>query len=74
MARKPVGLSAPHRKEAKKPEPTYAMPMEVKNWIDQASSRIAHMTSEIERLKAENKQLRLSNKRMEQRVMGTSVE
>jgi len=52
----------------------YDMPMEVKNWIDQASSRIAHMTTEIERLKAENKQLKRTHKLMEQRVMGMSTE
>ena len=74
MTRKPVGLTAPHRKEAKKPEPTYAMPMEVKEWIDQASSRLAYMTSEIERLKEENKKLKRANKLMEQRVMGMSTE
>jgi len=38
----------------------FHMPMEVKNWIDQASSRMAHMTSEIARLKEENKQLKRS--------------
>jgi cell division septum initiation protein DivIVA len=52
----------------------YRMPMEVKNWIDQASSRMARMTSEIERLKEENKQLKRTHKLMEQRVMGMSIE
>ena len=52
----------------------FHMPMEVKNWIDQASSRMAHMTSEIARLKEENKQLKRTHKLMEQRVMGMSVE
>jgi len=50
------------------------MPLEVKNWIDQASSRMAHMTSEIARLKEENKQLKRTHKLMEQRVMGMSIE
>lgn len=67
-AKKPVA------KTPSKAEPTYTMPMEVKNWIDQASSRMAHMTSEIARLKEENKQLRRTHKLMEQRVMGMSVE
>jgi uncharacterized small protein (DUF1192 family) len=52
----------------------FRMPMEVKNWIDQASSRMAHMTSEIARLKEENKQLKRTHKQMEQRVMGMSSE
>jgi hypothetical protein len=59
---------------AKKEEQTFAMPVEVKDWIDQASSRMNHMRSEIDRLKEENKQLRRSHKLMEQRVMGMSLE
>lgn len=66
--------TAAKKTPVKKAEQTFAMPMEVKNWIDQASSRMAHMTSEIERLKEENKQLRRTHKLMEQRVMGMSVE
>ena len=50
------------------------MPMEVKEWIDQASSRLAYMKTEIERLKEENKKLKRANKVMEQRVMGYSTE
>jgi hypothetical protein len=61
-------------KTPSKAEPQFAMPMEVKNWIDQASSRMAHMTSEIARLKEENKQLKRTHKLMEQRVMGMSSE
>jgi len=60
--------------KTKKAEQTFSMPMEVKDWIDQASSRMAHMTSEIARLKEENKQLKRSHKLMEQRVMGMSSE
>jgi len=85
---RPIGISIPHRKDSamatvKKPaakkitpkaEEKYRMPMEVKNWIDQASSRMARMTSEIERLKEENKQLKRTHKLMEQRVMGMSIE
>jgi len=52
----------------------FRMPMEVKEWIDQASSRLAYMTSEIERLKEENQKLKRANKVMEQRVMGMSLE
>jgi hypothetical protein len=48
--------------------------MEVKDWIDQAMSRIRHMTNEIERLKEYNLKLRRANKVMEQRVMNMSVE
>ena len=64
----------PAVKKTAKTEPQFAMPMEVKEWIDQASSRMARMTSEIERLKEENKQLKRTHKLMEQRVMGMSTE
>ena len=58
---------------AKKSE-EFRMPVEVKDWIDQASSRMNHMRNEIERLKEENLKLRRSHKIMEQRVMGMSLE
>ena len=54
--------------------PKYDMPMEVKEWIDQATSRINYMTTEIQRLKEENKKLKRANKVMEQRVMGMSID
>ena len=52
----------------------FRMPMEVKEWIDQASSRMMSMRTEIERLKEDNPKLRRANKVMEQRVMGMSLE
>ena len=62
------------QKPMKYVEKEFAMPQEVKNWIDDAMSRIRHMTHEIERLKADNKALRMANKVMEQRVLGMSLE
>ena len=57
-----------------KKEEEFRMPTEVKEWIDQASSRMSHMRTEIDRLKEENAKLRRANKVMEQRVMNMSVE
>ena len=75
---------APTKKTAVKPQTKRAavkpkaeefrMPMEVKDWIDQASSRMMSMRTEIDRLKEENIKLRRANKIMEQRVMNMSVE
>ena len=63
------------KKSAIKSRPEeFRMPVEVKEWIDQASSRINAMRTEIDRLKEENKNLKRSHKLMEQRVMGTSSE
>jgi hypothetical protein len=48
------------------------MPVDVADWIEQAESRLRHAATEIARLKEENKQLKHSNRLMEQRVMGRS--
>lgn len=53
---------------------TYRMPKDVADWIKQAESRITYLTTTVERLKDENKNLRAANKVMEQRVMGYSQE
>jgi len=53
---------------------TYRMPVDVSDWIEQAESRLRHAATEIARLKEENKQLKQSNRVMEQRVMGRSDE
>ena len=57
-----------------KAEQLHDMSVEVRDWIASAFSRINHLTSEVERLKAENVKLKLSNKVMESRVMGSSYE
>jgi hypothetical protein len=49
----------------------FAMPVEVKEWIDQATSRIRHLTNENQRLKDELASLRRANRNMERRVMGS---
>jgi predicted RNase H-like nuclease (RuvC/YqgF family) len=68
--KKPAAKKTPVQPDSQQ----FRMPMEVKEWIDQASSRLAYMTSEIERLKEENQKLKRANKVMEQRVMGMSLE
>jgi hypothetical protein len=52
----------------------YRMPTEVADWIRQAESRLAYLTTTVERLKAENASLRKANKIMEMRVMNQSQE
>ena len=70
VAKKVVAKATP----IKSTQEEFRMPVEVKDWIDQASSRMNHMRNEIERLKEENLKLRRSHKIMEQRVMGMSLE
>ena len=55
-------------------EQRFAMPLEVRDWIEQASSRIKHLTREVARLKEDNATLRRAHKVMESRVMGMSRE
>jgi hypothetical protein len=68
-AKKPAAKKAPVESTEE-----FRMPMEVKEWIDQASSRLMSMRTEIDRLKEDNQKLRRANKIMEQRVMGMSTE
>jgi len=72
LAKKAVTKAAPSIKS--RPEPMFAMPQEVKNWIDQASSRLAHLQSEVDRLKEDNRRLKLTVRSQEHRIMGTSQE
>ena len=55
-------------------EQLHDMTVEVRDWIANAHSRINHLTSENERLKAEAIKLKRDNKVMESRVMGNSYE
>lgn len=52
----------------------YRMPTEVAEWIRQAESRLAYLTTTVARLKEENAGLRKANRIMEGRVMGQSQE
>lgn len=71
-----MASKSPAKAPARAPESVqeYRMPKDVANWIDSASSRLAHLTSTVERLKEENAALRKANKVMETRMMGTSQE
>ena len=73
-AKKAAVKPQPKRTAVKPQSEEFRMPMEVKEWIDQADSRIRHLTTKLARLEEENVKLRRANKLMEQRVMGMSVE
>ena len=59
---------------AKPAEKTYAMPMEVKDWIERANSTINHLKGEVERLKEENKNLKAYKKFAENRILKVDFE
>ena len=61
-------------KVATLPEVQYAMSREVKEWIEQATSRMRHMQGEIERLKEENKALKSYRKFAEHRILRSEAE
>ena len=52
----------------------FSMPVEVKEWIEQATSRMRHMQGEIERLKEENKALKSYRKFAEHRILRSEAE
>lgn len=54
--------------------PKYMMPKEVSNWIDTAMSTINHLKGEVERLKAENKDLKAYKKWAEHRILRSDYE
>ena len=66
-------LQAP-AKALKQPEPMYSMPMEVKEWIDQATSRMRSLQAKIDRLELENIALKSYKKWAENRILGSSHE
>jgi hypothetical protein len=75
VAKKKVPKKAPTAlKVVTLPEKQYGMPVEVKDWIEQASSRMKHMQGEIDRLKEENAQLKAYRKFAEHRILRSEAE
>lgn len=70
--KKTVKLTTP--KKTVKQEQEFSMPMEVKNWIDQAMSRLKNLQSKVERLEAENKELKSYKRWAEHRILNSSPE
>ena len=61
-------------KKVVKREQTFDMPMEVKDWIDQAMSRLKSLQSKVDRLEAENKELKSYKRWAEHRILNSSPE
>lgn len=57
-----------------RPETLYTMPQEVSDWIERAQSIMTHQKGQIERLKAENADLKSYKRWAEQRILGMSHE
>lgn len=72
-AKKLVMEYIPPKKVVKR-EQEFSMPMEVKDWIDQAMSRLKSMQSKVERLEAENKELKSYKRWAEHRILNSSPE
>lgn len=67
-------VAATPAKAPAKREQTYDMPMEVKDWIDQAMSRMKSMQGKIDRLERENIELKSYKRWAEHRILGSSPE
>ena len=80
-AKKVAAKAAPKKQveftPAKKPvkrEQTFDMPVEVRDWIEQASSRLKTLQSKVERLETENKELKSYKQWAQHKILGTSAE
>jgi len=69
------------KKKAKSTKPEKAqkvaewvMPVEVSDWIEHASSRIKHLTGQLEKLKLENADLKTYRKFAEKRILRAEAE
>lgn len=66
------------KKKAKSTKPEKAeewvMPVEVRDWIEHASSRIKHLTGQLEKLKLENADLKTYRKFAEKRILRSEAE
>ena len=72
---KKVELTPPKKAPVKKKvEEQFAMPMEVKEWIDQAMSRMRSLQAKVDRLEIENKELKSYKRWAEHRILGSSPE
>ena len=56
------------------PAEEFRMPTEVKEWIDQAASRMKSMQGKIDRLETEITELKAYKKWAEHRILGSSYE
>jgi hypothetical protein len=55
-------------------EPTYHMPVEVRDWIERTTSMMNHMKGEITRLKQENKELKAYKSWATHRILRSDME
>ena len=56
------------------PRQMHAMTNEVKEWVDQAMSRIRHLQGQVDRLNTENNELKSYKKWAEHRILRSEVE
>ena len=66
--------SAPKKRAKSRSDAKYAMPDEVRDWIDRANSIIQHLRGKVERLEQENKELKSYRKWAEQRILSSDFE
>ena len=65
---------SPKKLAKSRPDAKYAMPEEVRDWIDRANSIIQHLRGKVERLEQENKELKSYRKWAEQRILSSDFE
>jgi hypothetical protein len=73
-AKKVAVKKAVPAKKAPKEEQKFAMPVEVQEWIERASSTIQHLRGQVETLKKENADLKAYRKFAEHRILRSDHE
>lgn len=77
-AAKPAVKATPAPAAKKRPaaasEPVYSMPREVQEWIERATSTMNHLRGQVDRLKAENEELKAYKKWAESRILRSEHE
>ena len=72
-AKKLVMEFTPPKKPVKR-EQTFDMPVEVRDWIEQAGSRLKSLQSKVDRLELENKELKSYKRWAEHKILGSAPE
>jgi peptidoglycan hydrolase CwlO-like protein len=71
---KKIVAKAPVKAVKAAPQEEFRMPTEVKEWIDQAASRMKSMQGKIDRLETEIVELKSYKRWAEHRILGSSHE
>lgn len=74
LPKKKAKSTKPEKAEKTQKVAEWVMPVEVSDWIEHASSRIKHLTGQLEKLKLENADLKTYRRFAEKRILRSEAE